>query len=1538
MRNVEDLYPLSPLQESLLYHALSEQGSSAGFQQAHATLNGRLDLVAFERSWHHVVEMHPILRSIFIADEVERPLQAVRSRVELPIVRQDWRGLTAAEKRSRLERFLAADRQRGFDLMRAPLMRLALFQAGEESYELVWSYHHLLLDAWGHTLLLRQVFESYAAFCRGEVPRIEASRHYRDYISWLQSQDLSQAEEFWRRALMGHRGPTRLQIGWPPAADAEELAGVRGTLVEEVGGAESARLGAFARQHRLTLNTLIHGAWALLLHRYSGDKNVLFGMLASGRTADLSGIDSMVGMFTNNLPVPITVESGEPVLGWLTWLQAHLAEVRQYEYCSLAQIQQWGGMPSSQRAFESLVLFQNFPVDDIAAKLSGQGLEIRFHDGFMEIHIPLDLVVWRSGPRLFFRLDYDAGRFERVAIARIVGHLRSLLAGMAASPETEVGRLPLLSDAERQEIVEWARTGSQRGLELRVLGRDAQPLPQGVAGEVCFAGDLAYQDDVPPASLAASFMPDLLSEVPGGRLYRTGARGRWSADGRLEELGTLDDSFEIGGREARPGEIEAALRRAPAVARAAVCVRQGEEDIRGLTAFVSAAPGGTLQRGDILRFLRRALPESPVPDLVVLDELPLRGDGHIDRVELENRVAASRHDLAMPGSPRTPMERKLCEIWSQLLAVARVGVDENLLELGAQSLTVMQFTLRVRQELGVELPLRTLFEDPTVAGIASRIERAGPETGGGIDTPLIRRVPRDRGLPLSFAQQRLWFIQQLEPESPAYNIPEAVHALGQIDVQILRRILNEIVRRHESLRTTFAFVDEHPVQLIAQVGELTLPEIDLRALPEAVREVESARLRDEEARAPFDLTRGPLLRVSLVTLGPQEHLILFTMHHIVSDAWSMGVLVSEIKALYTALTSGAPSPLDELPVQYPDFAVWQREWLQGAALDEQMRYWERILGGRLPILRLPFSRPRPKRPTHRARVIRFWIATDVSEALQQLALRQGVTLFMVLVAAFEVLLYRHSGQEDLIVATEVANRAHVQSEPLIGFFVNMLVLRTDLSGNPSFLAALGRVRDTCIGAFSHQDVPLEKLVEHIQPERSDGEIHLLRHVFVLENAPGETLAIPGLTLRSLSADHQTSKFDLLMIMEAFPSGLAGSWTYSVDLFDAEDVSKLAADFTALLGDIARRPATRLRDFEIPSQSERDRLIMENKAERATKRPSLSSFKPQAVKLSSATLVRREYFFDEKFPLVYAASAGNLDLADWAKNRMPELQQELLQNGAILFRGFDVRSASHFERFCEVLCPELYREYGDLPRPSVENAVYESTPYPPDKPILMHNESSHLHSWPLKQWFFCVQPARERGETPIVDSRRLYQRLDPAVRDKFAHLGLLYVRNLSRDLDLGWREFFRTEDRSEVEQRCREAGFDFEWTEDDGLRISTLAPAVARHPKTGEMVFFNQIQAHHISCLDPEVRESLLSLYSQDRLPRNVYYGDGCPIEDSLVADLRALYDEMAVSFPWQEGDVLMVDNMLTAHGRNPFEGPRKILVAMGEVVTKADIA
>jgi amino acid adenylation domain-containing protein len=779
-----------------------------------------------------------------------------------------------------------------------------------------------------------------------------------------------------------------------------------------------------------------------------------------------------------------------------------------------------------------------------------------------------------------------------------------------------------------------------RGVRALVLDAALRPAPVGVPGELCLGGAGVARGYLGrPEATAAAFVPDPSAGEPGARMYRTGDRARWLPGGELEFLGRVDQQVKVRGFRIEPGEVEAALLSHPGVREAVVVAREDGPGGRRLVAYVVGEDGAA----DSLRaHLRAALPEYMVPAaFVALPALPLTSSGKTDRRALPAPAADVERGAA--DAPRTVTEELLAGIWAELLG-GEPGAHDDFFALGGHSLLAAQVVSRVRAVLGVELPLRALFEAPTVAGLAARIDGAAREPA-----PPVEPAPRDGPLPLSFAQERLWFLAQLEAETAAYAVPGALRLRGVLDAAALAGSLAEIVRRHEALRTTFGFVAGRPVQVVAPPGGLDVPVTDLSALPAGEREEAMLGLAREQTVRPFDLARGPLFRARLVRLDAEEHVLLLALHHIVSDGWSMGVLFRELSALYAALSRGEPSPLPPLPVQYADFALWQRRRLSDGTLERQLAWWRERLAGAPPLLSLPTDRPRPPVQRFRGALVRRWLPGAVAEGVRALARREGATSFMAFLAAFQALLARCSGQDDVSVGIQAAGRTRAETEGLIGFFVNTLVHRGDLSDDPAFAALLARAREAALGAHAHQDVPFDRVVEALEPERTLSYTPLFQVQLVFQNVPGLAVELPGLSIAGVDVDQGTNKFDLSLYVQETPSGTRAMLGYDTDLFDAGTAERMLARLERLLAGALADPSRPVATLPLLDEAERAEVVHGwNRTEAEYPREAClhTLFEAQARRAPDATALRF---------LGRSMSYGELDrranrLARWLRGR------------------------------------------------------------------------------------------------------------------------------------------------------------------------------------------------------------------------------------------------------------------------------------------------
>jgi amino acid adenylation domain-containing protein len=1463
--DIEDVYQLSPLQQGMLFHNLYHPEDDVYVVQFCLTLSGPLSLQALEEAWDRVLANHPVLRSSFHWEKLSAPTQVVHRRVRLPIEIHDWRDRQPED----LAGFLAEDRKRGLDLAQAPLLRLSVLRTGPEEHLLVWTHHHLLLDGWSVAIVVGQVLTLYEGLVRGESRELERSRPYRDYIAWLRRQDLGATERFWRQELAGFTVPT-------PLGRRDPLPGRSGygDRTVRMTPAATAALQALARERQLTVNTLLQGAWALLLSRHSGEEDVLFGVTVSGRPAALPGVESMVGLFINTLPLRVAVDGDAPLRAWLHHLQDRQTVIRQHEHSPLFEVQGWSDAPRGTPLFHTLLVFENFPT--AAERRAGPtSVEIREVRLVETSNYPLNLVV-TPGAELALRLIWDRARFDDSEILRIQEQLRMLLESCAMHPHGRLSELEMLTEMERHQVlVEWndteldlpdvegvhelveaqarrvpqapaltsgacgertltyaelvqaaeqearrlrekgvgpgsivpvpgdrslemvigmlailkaggaylpldpawprerlayiledartarggdlayvmytsGSTGRPKGVEvthegvvrlvcpgpsslfatgpdqiwvqtapavfdpstleiwcslahgghlvllpesplsldaiaatvrrhratslwlstglfhqmvergvgdltslqqllaggdvlsaphldealrqlpgvrlincygptentcftschrftlpvgpavpigrpvpgtrIHLLDAQLRPVPVGVPGRLYTSGrGLARGYLRRPDLTAERFLPDPFGaswDAPGTRLYDTGDLARWRPDGVLDFLGRVDSQVKIRGQRVEPGEVEAVLREHPDVANAAVLARPDPTGGRRLVAWVVLHPESKIQnlKSALLPYLEERLPEAMIPSaFVALDEMPLTSNSKVDRRALPDpEERPPEADGAFAG-PRTPTEEVLAEIWGEVLGLPRIGIDENFFDRGGHSLGAIQVVSRVRKTLGVELQLRDLFEDSTVAALARRIEALRRSEEDLVASPDLQG---SGDVPLSFAQQRLWFLDRLEPGQAAYNIPVALRLQGELDTPALESALSALVARHGSLRTTFPERDGEPVQRIADHVDADLPRIDLQGLPEAPRDAEVLLLAQAEALAPFDLTRGPLLRTRLVRLDARDHLLLLSIHHIVSDGWSMGVLVRDVIALYRG------EPLPALAAQYVEHALRQREWLQGERLETRLSWWRERLSGAPALLDLPLDRPRPPVRSARGASASRSVPPGLSSRIRALGRRHGATLHMTWLAALAALLQRSGCGTDLPVGTTVANRDRHELEDLIGFFVNTLVLRVDAAGDPAAADLLKRARETALAAYAWQDLPFEKLVAELQPERSLSHTPLFQVLLAVQNAPEPPIELPDLVVSPVRQPARTARFDLsLTVLDTEPE-LSVHLTYATDLFDASTAERLLEHLQVLLAAMAESSSSRLSELPPATEAELAQILSE----------------------------------------------------------------------------------------------------------------------------------------------------------------------------------------------------------------------------------------------------------------------------------------------------------------------------------------------------------
>ncbi len=727
-----------------------------------------------------------------------------------------------------------------------------------------------------------------------------------------------------------------------------------------------------------------------------------------------------------------------------------------------------------------------------------------------------------------------------------------------------------------------------------ILDNTLNIVPPGVPGELYTGGDgLARGYHNRPDLTAERFIPDPFG-TPGSRLYRTGDMARYLPDGNIEFMGRKDHQVKIRGFRIEPGEIEVLLAEKPVVKDVIVIVKESQAGDKRLVAYVTVKSEELRERpeetiNELRDYLSERVPGYMMPyDFVIVDHIPLTPTGKIDRNALPDPEGAKSGQEEAYVAPSTPVERSLTSIWSEILEIDGIGIYDNFFTLGGHSLQATQVMSRISSAFNLNLPLRSLFEAPTIAGLGGMISK---QAANREKTEKIYIPDRSAPLPLSFAQERLWFLYHLFPENAFYNMPWAMEIIGSLDRIALERSIREVVRRHEILRTSFFSREGGPVQTADPTLTVEMPVIDLCDLPEESRWEEAKRLISEESEKLFDLERAPLVRATLLRLSEDKHILLLTLHHIVSDGWSMGVMNREISILYRAFSRGEESPLAELSIQYADFALWQRNRLGGKVLESQLDYWKNQLKA-LPLLELPADRARPAIATYRGAAEPLSISERVTERLKELSFDAGGSLFMTLLSGFMVLMSRYTGREDIVVGSPIANRTRKEIEPLIGFFVNTLVMRGDLRGAPTFREVLGRIKDITLEAYSNQDIPFEHIVEELRPERDTSRNPLVQVMFALQNAPMESISLEGLTLTPAGGAEIMVRFDMECHFFEVDNALQGMIVYNTDLFDRERIRRMAEHYKNLLENICENPGIDLWNYSVMSEAEKERIVLE----------------------------------------------------------------------------------------------------------------------------------------------------------------------------------------------------------------------------------------------------------------------------------------------------------------------------------------------------------
>lgn len=1091
-----------------------------------------------------------------------------------------------------------------------------------------------------------------------------------------------------------------------------------------------------------------------------------------------------------------------------------------------------------------------------------------------------------------------------------------------------------------------------------VLNPQGHALAPGIPGELHVAGlgvGRGYWNK--PSITAQTFVPNPFCSLPGDRLYRTGDLVRFERTAQagpresdpLVFLGRIDFQVKIRGFRIEIGEIEARLLANSLVTACAVIAHRDESGDWHLVAFVVS----TREDANALRaWLKSYLPEYMVPSrFVFIDKLPLTANGKLNR----KLLVPPKIETERPCEPVTNAERFIHRLWVQLLHIERIGVDDDFFQLGGHSLSGTILLFRLGEATGVKFNLVDLFSAPTVRAMAQRLERAlglDQDDRAALDQAFASLLERrsqvteqiqahdhsdlERTYRLSHAQQRL-YMAELTAESPSgtFNMPGAVRLRGPLAVDRLATALDLIESRHGTLRTQFLVKAGVPVQRLRPQGARRLERHDLRHLVADDRDRELTRLLQRDAVEPFDLARAYVWRTSLIQLDTDDHVLTMTFHHICADGWSLTLFIEELSEAYAALVNDREPQLAHLGLQYVDYSVWERDHADAGGWERDRLYWTDYLRSfaLTPFLRTDRARPATARLDH-GHSLDLRLSAELRERLYELATANQATLYQVLLTAYFAALRPFAVRDDLLVGTDVANRNRPETDRLIGFFINQLVMSAYVEGHSSLLGLLHQVRDMAYDAYDHQDLPFDELVKACGGERDPAFAPLFQVKFFFETTGHRVLRLGELALEPLATDPGAARLDLTMGIREDGDSLGGFLNYNTDLFEEATATAILEHFLYIvdrlaagenptiealntqLQQVSREKASRARD--------RRRDGLRGRERESTRRVAESAELVQMAPLRPSGLL----------PLLITPVREGVDLAAWIETNQSQIAELLPRHGALMFRGFaQGEKVEYFERCARGLISRIFTHNGEH-RPITENgAVQVPVAYSAEHQLLWHNENTFNHLFPSKILFGCSIPAERGGETPLVDSRLLFEALDPALRERFMRYGVQYMRNYSAELGLTWAKVFGTEDRSEVERICRESHTEFEWREGNRLTTRATRPAAVQHPRTGAWCWTNQSQHWHISCLAEETRASIQALYSDRDYPRQALFGDGSPISDDDMAQILATYRRLEIATPWQQGDLVLVDNLMVAHGRNAYVGPRKLFVSLGDMIS-----
>jgi len=1160
--NIDSVYRLTPMQEGILFNWLRDKNQY--FEQFSCVLEGALNEEYFVESWTQLIKQNNVLRTAFVWEKVKKPMQVLLLNCETPFVKLDWSQQEESLSKEQFENYLVEDREKGFELDKAPLMRFALIKIAEEKFYFIWSFHHIIADGMSLPLMLAQVFETYQAKLQGRTSRLHKTMDFKDYSQWIWKQSREKAKDFWSDYLENSSLPVNFE-------DKNEKDGIGGenryTVTLDLKLAD--KIEALAKQNGLSQFQIYNLAYAILLSKLSGKKDVTYGVTVSGRPLLLKGADSCVGIFINTVPMRVKVDESQTLLQYLEKMNQLQVERNPYEYLPLNEILECGN--ERMKLFQSIFIYENYGIDKYISEnnLGFNVSDVKINE---KINFPLAWMV-HPGQEMSFDIVYDQKIISKAMVESMANAYTDILNGMVAHIKETVKEISLVNEPEKYTV-------------CNVFGTDEK---------------VAVYDSY------GNYLPANFK----GNIYKIGKEGKQSTNfvGQVNSAGKLViDEIEskdvvIGTNILDLKKAQDAIKKETNASEVVLIASTEEKDKKVNIYYTSKEEWDEDKKKNVVALLKEVwnLTEDEVVSIltfVLVDEIPYCYDGTVSREKLakilpqdvqKKNVEEGKEEKKTIFVPSTENEEILLNLWKQSLGKEEIYVDDTYTSAGGTSIGIMQMIARLRGEFNLDCTVDDFFDRGTIPQLAKVLTTFKKEETQAKDNCLSVQEKKD-GVIASFAQKRHWFLYHLNKESSFYNTSETVKLSGKLDIEAFEKAIQSIVERHDILRTTFYDKKDEVYQRVAEKLDFHL---NIRKIQDVMNSDNLNRDIDkyiyEEISQSFDLEKGPLFRCTVLDCQDNEYIFILVMHHIISDGWTMGIFLNELMSGYQAYHTNTKLNLPDVKWQYADYSLWQTKWFQGKVYEEELTYWKDKLEG-VGELDFPLDFERAPYQTFSGQKKVFHFDKQISDKVVNLAKQTETSTFMIYMAALDVLLARYSNQTDIALGSPVAGRVREEVENTMGCFMNVLVYRNDVSGNPTFLELLERVKETALGAMKHQTMPFDILVDKLGIQRDMSKNPLYQIMFVLQNEMHPEEEMDDLEIERLISENKAAMLDLWISLREEENGIEFLIEYNTDLFMDDTIVRIAHHYERILDILCASPETNVENFVYLDQTEVDTII------------------------------------------------------------------------------------------------------------------------------------------------------------------------------------------------------------------------------------------------------------------------------------------------------------------------------------------------------------